>query len=84
MLNQQQTYKLLERFLHYTTYDTQSKSGAKISPSSAGQLKLAKHLQQELFALGLQDIDISKHSVVTAFFLPMSIQIRQPLVSLRI
>lgn len=77
MLNQQQTYKLLERFLHYTTYDTQSKSGAKISPSSAGQLKLAKHLQQELFALGLQDIDISKHSVVTAF-LPSNVNPDSP------
>lgn len=77
MLNQQQTYKLLERFLHYTTYDTQSKSGAKISPSSAGQLKLAKHLQQELFALGLQDIDISKHSVVTAF-LPSNVNPHSP------
>ena len=48
---------VLERFFNYVTYDTQSKPGAKTSPSSAGQLALAKHLQQELVALGLQDID---------------------------
>ncbi|XWY22504.1 peptidase T [Bisgaard Taxon 45] len=81
MLNQQQTYKLLERFLHYTTYDTQSKMGAKLSPSSPGQLKLAKHLQQELFALGLQDIDISKHAVVTAF-LPSNVDPSSPTIGL--
>ncbi|WP_131978730.1 peptidase T [Cricetibacter osteomyelitidis] len=63
----QQKDRLLERFLNYVSYDTQSKPGAKTSPSSAGQKKLAKDLAQELTALGLQDIEISKHSVVTAF-----------------
>ncbi|WP_207761613.1 peptidase T [Caviibacterium pharyngocola] len=68
---------LLERFLHYVSFDTQSKIGAKVSPSSAGQLKLAKHLQQELFALGLQDIEISKNAVVTAF-LPSNVSPKMP------
>ena len=72
MANLSRNEQLLERFLAYTTYDTQAKIGAKTSPSSAGQLALAKHLQQELFALGLQDIEISKHAVVTAF-LPANI-----------
>ena len=44
---------MLERFFNYVSYDTQAKPGAKISPSSAGQLALAKLLQQELVALGL-------------------------------
>lgn len=59
--------QLLERFLTYVTYDTQSKPGAKTSPSSAGQKKLAKDLAQELTALGLQNVKVSAHSVVTAF-----------------
>ena len=58
---------VLERFLNYVTYDTQSKPGAKTSPSSAGQLALAKHLQQELVALGLQDIVLSQHGALTAY-----------------
>lgn len=62
----------LERFLHYVSYNTQAKIGAKTSPSSTGQMKLAKHLQQELFALGLDEIEVSKHGVVTAF-LPSNI-----------
>ncbi|MDU8925207.1 peptidase T [Pasteurellaceae bacterium LIM206] len=69
------TYRdqLIERFLNYVSFDTQSKSGAKTSPSSKGQLKLAQALAQELRALGLQDIDISKHSVLTAY-LPANVK----------
>ncbi|HDR1022960.1 TPA: peptidase T [Pasteurella multocida] len=81
MLTEQQEYQLLERFLHYTTYDTQSKLGAKISPSSPGQLKLAKHLQQELFAIGLENIEVSKNAVVTAF-LPSNIDKNAPTIGL--
>lgn len=58
---------LLERFLNYVSFDTQAKLGAKTSPSSSGQLKLAKHLAQELQALGLQQIQLSKHGVLTAY-----------------
>lgn len=81
MLTEQHEYQLLERFLHYTTYDTQSKLGAKISPSSPGQLKLAKHLQQELFAIGLENIEVSKNAVVTAF-LPSNIDKNAPTIGL--
>ncbi|MFY1028005.1 peptidase T [Actinobacillus seminis] len=68
---------LLERFLRYISYDTQSKIAAKSSPSSGGQLKLAKHLQQELFALGLENIEMSKNGVVTAF-LPSNVSPNTP------
>ncbi|WP_109428566.1 peptidase T [Aggregatibacter kilianii] len=68
---------VLERFFNYVTYDTQSKPGAKTSPSSAGQLALAKHLQQELVTLGLQDIVLSKHCVLTAF-LPSNVDSNAP------
>ncbi len=69
--------RLLERFLHYAGFDTQAKPGAKSSPSSAGQMRLAKHLQQELFALGLQDIEVSKNAVLTAF-LPSNVSPKMP------
>ena len=59
--------ELLQRFLTYVAFDTQSKSSAKHSPSSAGQMKLALHLQQELIELGLQDVNVTKHAVVTAY-----------------
>jgi len=72
---------VLERFFNYVAYDTQSKLGAKNSPSSSGQLTLAKHLQQELVALGLQDIVLSKHCVLTAF-LPSNVDLNAPTIGL--
>ncbi|OOF51838.1 peptidase T [Rodentibacter genomosp. 1] len=58
---------LLNRFLCYVSFDTQSKHNAKCSPSSIGQVKLAKHLEKELINLGLQNVEVSKHAVVTAY-----------------
>lgn len=60
------TNQLLERFLTYVSFDTQSKIGAKTSPSSSGQLKLAQYLEKELRALGLQEIEINSHGILTA------------------
>lgn len=59
--------ELLERFLYYVSFDTQSKPHAKYSPSSPGQMKLAQQLQKELQELGLEQVEVSKHAVVTAF-----------------
>lgn len=81
MLSAHQKYQLLERFLHYTTIDTQSKAGATLSPSSSGQIKLAKLLKQELFALGLEQVEISKNAVVTAF-LPSNVSSDMPTIGL--
>ncbi len=60
------TNQLLERFLTYISFDTQSKIGAKTSPSSNGQLKLAQYLEKELRALGLHEIEINSHGILTA------------------
>ena len=59
--------QLLDRFLTYTRFDTQSKPQAKSSPSSKGQFLLAQKLKQELTDLGLQDIELSEHCVLTAY-----------------
>ena len=53
MISQIDKTELLERFLHYVSFDTQSKPNAKHSPSSVGQMKLAMQLQKELIQLGL-------------------------------
>lgn len=58
--------KLLDRFLNYVSFDTQSKPGVKQVPSSDGQWKLAHALQQELTALGLADITLSEHGILMA------------------
>ena len=46
---------VLERFLRYVTYDTQSTEGSATYPSTLKQLVLLDKLVEELQALGLKD-----------------------------
>ncbi len=50
--------KLLERFLHYVSLDTQSKSGVRQVPSTEGQWKLLRLLKQQLEEMGLVNITL--------------------------
>lgn len=59
-------YSTLERFLHYVTFDTQSKMDAGTVPSTPGQFDLAECLAQELKDLGLKDVKLSPQAYVTA------------------
>ncbi|MGB9095024.1 peptidase T [Erwinia sp.] len=57
---------LLDRFLNYVSYDTQSKSAARHVPSTEGQWQLARVLQEELTTLGLSEITLSEHGILMA------------------
>lgn len=57
---------VLERFLRYVTYDTQSREGSEIYPSTPGQLVLLRDLVEELRAIGLADAAMDEHGYVTA------------------
>ncbi|MFE8104099.1 peptidase T [Brenneria goodwinii] len=58
--------KLLDRFLNYVSFDTQSKANVRQVPSTDGQLKLARALQQELLELGFEQVALGKHGCVMA------------------
>lgn len=58
--------QLLERFLRYAAVTSQSDAKAGVVPSTPGQRQLAGLLAEELKALGLEDIEISEYSVLTA------------------
>jgi tripeptide aminopeptidase len=58
--------KLIERFVRYTTFDTQSNSQNSLCPSTPGQMALAKHVAQELRQIGLDEVQVDKHGYVTA------------------
>ncbi|KQN42820.1 peptidase T [Serratia sp. Leaf50] len=58
--------KLLDRFLHYVSFDTQSKANAKSTPSSDGQIKLAQSLRDELISLGFVQVTLSQKGCVMA------------------
>ncbi|CAI1519671.1 Peptidase T [Serratia entomophila] len=56
--------KLLDRFFNYVSFDTQSKANVKHVPSTDGQLKLARALQQEMIELGFERVSLSEHGCV--------------------
>ena len=57
---------VLERFLHYVTYDTQSREGATTYPSTPGQLVLLRDLVVELQAMGIADAAMDERGYVMA------------------
>lgn len=59
--------ELVERFLKYVSFDTQSdeNNGAQC-PSSNKQFELAKYLKAELEELGLEDVELDEHAYVYA------------------
>jgi tripeptide aminopeptidase len=57
---------VLDRFLRYVQYDTQSDERSQTYPSTEKQLVLLRDLAAELRALGLADAAIDDHGYVTA------------------
>jgi tripeptide aminopeptidase len=57
---------VVDRFLRYVTYDTQSREGSDTYPSTASQLVLLRDLVDELKALGITDASMDEHGYVMA------------------
>src|SRR5688572_23555255 len=57
---------VLERFLRYVQYDTQSNESSDAYPSTPTQLVLLEALARELEALGAADVRMDGHGYVTA------------------
>jgi tripeptide aminopeptidase len=57
---------VLDRFLRYVQYDTQSDEQSTTYPSTEKQLVLLRDLAAELRAFGLTDASIDQHGYVTA------------------
>jgi tripeptide aminopeptidase len=57
---------VLQRFLRYVRIDTGSTRHATASPSSPGQLELARLLAEELRELGLEGIDLDEQGFLLA------------------
>ena len=53
-----------ERLLRYAAIDTGSDETSEVTPSSAGQLVLAKKLAEELRELGVSDVYVDGHAYV--------------------
>ncbi|MFM2586997.1 peptidase T [Vibrio sp. TBV020] len=58
--------ELVERFLRYVTFDTQSNPSNLSCPSSPGQLAFAEFLKQEMIELGLSDVSLDSNGYLMA------------------
>lgn len=58
--------KILDRFLKYVSFDTQSNEQSTSTPSTGSQLVFAKYLAEELQQIGLQNVGICKNGILTA------------------
>ncbi len=57
---------LVERFINYTKFDTQSSEDSATVPSTAKQLEFAKYLKQELEDEGLSDVEMDEMGYIYA------------------
>lgn len=57
---------LVDRFLEYVKFDTQSDELTNLTPSTPGQMVFAKHLKDELEKLGLEDITLDENGYLMA------------------
>ena len=67
---------LVDRFLQYVKFDTQSDELTNLTPSTPGQMIFARHLQEELENLGLSEITLDENGYLMAT-LPGNISGRQ-------
>jgi len=57
---------VVDRFLHYVSFDTQSSETSETTPSTDKQMLLAKALKEEVEAMGLTDISLDEHAYLMA------------------
>ena len=70
---------LIERFLRYVQFDTESSEETGVTPSTPGQRGFAEALVEEMKSIGLQDITLDEHSYVMAT-LPATPGVEAPVV----
>lgn len=70
---------VVDRFLQYVKFDTQSDELTNLWPSTPGQMEFAQHLEKELQAMGLEDITLDDNGYLMAT-LPANIETPAPTV----
>lgn len=58
--------RVIERFLKYVKIDTESDEKTGLTPSTPGQMVLARELAEELKDLGLENVDVDNNGYVMA------------------
>ena len=57
---------LVERFLKYVSFDTQSDENSGVTPSTPKQMVFARYLKEELETLGLEEVELDENGYLYA------------------
>lgn len=68
---------VVERFLKYVKFSTQSNPHSGLTPSTPGQMEFAHFLSEEMKAVGLQEVEVSEFGYVMGF-LPSNMERETP------
>lgn len=71
--------KLIDRFLKYVKLDTQSDEDTGVTPSTETQMHFAEMLREELWELGLQEVELNSDGYLFAT-LPSNVEQEVPVV----
>ena len=72
---------VVDRFLEYVRFDTQSDEETNLTPSTPGQMVFAQHLEKVLQSMGLSDITLDDNGYLMAT-LPSNIDRKVPTVGI--
>jgi tripeptide aminopeptidase len=70
---------VIERFLKYTKFNTQSDESSTKCPSTEGQLKFARYLKEELENIGMKEVDLDENGYLMAT-LPSNLDKKAPVI----
>ncbi len=70
---------LVDRFLKYVSFDTQSDESTGVTPSTPKQMVFAEYLKAELEALGLEEITLDEHGYLFAT-MPSNVEKEVPVI----
>ncbi len=73
------TMNLIERFIRYVGFDTQSDPETGLTPSTPGQVRFAKELSEELKQIGMQDVKLDQNGYLMAT-LPSNVEKNVPVI----
>lgn len=57
---------VVDRFIKYVKFDTESSTETGITPSTPGQMILAREIEKELYEMGLEDISLDEKGYIMA------------------
>ena len=75
------TMTVVDRFLKYVKYDTESSTETGVTPSTPGQMVLAREIEKELHEMGLEDISLDDKGYIMAT-LPANTDKKVPVIGL--